>query len=248
MAPRRWLLLALSLASLVVMSYGAIAVALSVPITQEMAEANSLGDNTPAQGDRAAVRPLVNPGDVATWHRDGEGTWLIVNDRPVMMPVLAENVELVGAMAYVSVLHDGTYREPEIVLTNLTALDENGETVTFNETVNVTAMAAGKDGFFVKTANGRDLRFVATRNVVGAVERFESAAWSYGLVIFGSLGFVAPLVVLMLTARPTGTPGVKSARGPAAAAGAACPECRRPLPGNADFCTSCGAWVPGKDS
>ena len=230
------------------MSYGAIAVALSVPITPSMAEANSLGENTPSSGDRAAVRPLVNPGNVATWHRDGQGTWLIVNDRQVMMPVLAENAELVGAMAYVSVLHDGTYREPELMLTNLTALDENGERITYNETVNVTASAGGKDGFFVKTANGRDVRFVEARHVVGAVERFESAAWTYGLVIVGTLGFVAPLVILMITARPTGSPGIGGARASSPAPGAACPECRRPLPGNADFCTSCGAWVPGKDS
>ena len=233
MAPRRWLLIALSLSSLVVLSYAGIAVAFSVPITTEMAEENSLDGKGPRAGDRAVIAPIVAAKDVVTFARDPANTsMLLVAQRAAIFPAAAEQPSLVRALAYVSVLHNLSYAAPTIDFVDLPSADGP-----FNATVNVTQLANGQNGFFVKSDASREIRFVPSTGVVGEVARFESSLWIFGLVAFGALGFVAPLVALILTARP-----VKPAR--VGLPGAACPECRRPLPAGADFCMACGAWIP----
>lgn len=235
--------MALSLGSLVIMSYGAIAVAFSVPVTEEMAQANAVAEDTPDVGLRAVVRPVVNPADVDTLREDGVAAWLLTAEREAAVPAMAEGVALVEALAYVSVLHNGSYAEPQLALTNLTAAGEDGAPITYNATVNLTDVAGGRSGYLVKTSSERNVTFVPLDGVLGTVDRFESPAWSYGLVVMGTIGFVTPLVALIATHRPTGTRGLGGAR-----AVAVCPECRRPVAPESGFCTACGAYLPGKDS
>lgn len=240
MPPRRWLLLALSLGSLVILSYGAIAVAFSLPVTDEMAAANVIDPNAPETGQRAVVSPIVNGADVATHRAEPRsGAWLVVADRDVTIPASAENPSLVRALAYASVLHNRSYKEPTITLENLTASGPNG-TYEYNVTVDLALVGDGGSGFLVKTASDPEVRFVPESRVIGQVARFESSVWVFALVGGGTLGFVAPLVALVLTARPTGRPGVPAST----FRGLACAECRRPLPSGAEFCTACGALVP----
>lgn len=233
MAPRRWLLIALSLSSLVVLSYAGIAVAFSVPISEEMAAESALDGSGPRAGERAVIAPIVAANDVRTWARDADNaSLLMVAERAAIFPAAAEHPSLVRALAYVSVLHNLSYAAPTIELVGLPSAEGP-----FNASVNVTSMAAGQNGFFVKSDASREIRFVPTTRVVGQVTGFESSGWVFGLVAVGAAGFVAPLVALIFTARPpravrVGIPG------------AACPECRRPLPAAADFCTACGAWIP----
>ncbi|HWH07856.1 MAG TPA: hypothetical protein VNX21_01565, partial [Candidatus Thermoplasmatota archaeon] len=64
----------------------------------------------------------------------------------------------------------------------------------------------------------------------------ETPASLVAMFSFGSVGFVAPLVALILTQRRKGVAGV-----PASVGG--CPECRAPVEEGLSFCARCGAWV-----
>lgn len=242
--------MALSLASLVLLSFGVVALMFSLPVTDEWAAANAAASDAPPAGVRAVIQPLVNPATVDTLDDDGKAAWLVIADRPGMAPAMAEDAKLVEALAFASALHDGSYANATVTLSNLSAM--NGSTVeTFNATVEMGPLGQGRSGFLVKGASERDIVFVPTTNVVGAVVQFESSAWSYGLIALGLVGFVGPLVVLIVTARPRGArpttaPAKDGKAGFARSAtpGAACPECRKPLLFQAEFCTSCGAWLP----
>lgn len=236
--------MALSIASLVVLSYGAIALAFSVPVTSDMVAANHIADDAPQDGTRAVVAPITSGVNVPTHASGGAPAWLVVADRAsVALPASSDGARLVQAIAYVSVLHNGAYATPTLNLTDLTRVDANGSVERFNATVNLDEVAGGQNGFIVKAAAAGEVEFVPAHQVVGEVARFESEAWVFGVVGAGTAGFVAPLVALVATARPTGKPGMPRAEKSGGLPGAACPECRRPLPGDASFCTRCGAWV-----
>lgn len=234
MAQRRWLLFALSLASLVVLTYASVLTAFSVDVSAEMEAAN--GGEVRA-GGRAVILPLVDPSGVATLARDGEGALLVGGTKEQSFPASARNVSLGRALAYVSPGANGSYSPATIELANVTMA--NG---TQNLTLDVAALAGGRSGFLVKGDREADVRFLEREDVVGRVDHFESTGSLGLLFLSGGLGFVAPLVVLIATHRASGrrlAPG---------AVEIACRECRAPLAKDSDFCMRCGAYRAAKEA
>lgn len=241
MAQRRWPLFVLSLGSLVVLTYAAVLLTFSVPVTDAMVEANRLpGAQEPNARERAIVLPLTDPTLVPTFAARGEatlghpGALLASGDPSASFPASATNVSLGRALAYVSRGADGTYAVSTLNLTDVPVADGNG-TSTVNLTIDVPALAGGGTGFIVKGDAEREPRFVPLDEVVGQVARFEARSSIGWLFASGAFGFVAPLVFVVLTHRGAGR------KGPAGMA--VCRECRRPLAPGADFCSACGAWV-----
>ncbi|HEX2021123.1 MAG TPA: hypothetical protein VHH36_00295, partial [Candidatus Thermoplasmatota archaeon] len=152
MAPRRWLLILLSLASLVVLSYASVALVLSVPVTDGMAAANALpGEENARAGSRAILAPLGDPARVATHQRGDPGPFgragalLVVSDRPSLVPASMENASLVRALAHVPGGLDGADATP-LALENLTVV-ANGTVARERREVDVGALAQGREGF-----------------------------------------------------------------------------------------------------
>lgn len=243
MAQRRWPLFVLSLGSLVILTYAAVLVAFSVPVSEGMVQANRLPEALqPSARERAIVLPITDPTLVPTLAAGGEptlghpGAVLAIGESTATFPASATNVSLGRALAYVSRGAHGTYTVPTLNLTGVPVSDGNGTTFV-NLTIDVPALAAGGTGFIVKGDAEAEPRFVATQDVVGKVERFEAGSSIWLLFASGAFGFVAPLVFVVLTHRGAGKAG------PAGVA--VCAECRRPLAADAPFCSACGAWRQG---
>lgn len=244
MAQRRWPLFVLSLGSLVILTYAAVLVAFSVPLTDELVAPNRLaGAEGPDAADRAIVLPLTDPTLVPTLASGGAPTYghagamLILGNPGSTFPASAENVSLARALAYVSRGADGSYAVSTLNLTNVPVADDGNGTALVNMTLDVPGLAKGQTGFIVKGDAETEARFVSTKGVVGKVERFEPASSIWMLFASGAFGFVAPLIFVILTHRGAGK------RGPAGVA--ICAECRRPLAADATFCGACGAWRDG---
>lgn len=222
MAARRWLLFGLSLASLLAMTYAGVSLAYSQKVTPEMAEANPEAK----LGARMVLRVYAHPDEVRTVADDGEGDLLASGEPGPSFLATAAGVELGRALVFVAPDENGTY-------TPATFVDGR------NETVNVTAFVAAAggtgEGWIVQGAGESEPRFVPLPRALGTVERFENATLLPALFAGGLLGFVTPLVVIVLTHRGTGR------RGPPPRD--TCAECRAPLAASADFCTRCGAYA-----
>lgn len=216
---RRFLLIALAVVALGALMYASVATALSVPVTGEMDRANRAPGSPPLAGTRALLVPIPDPTRV-------EGDLLVAGETPSGFPSGARNATMGRVLAYVAPTANGSYVPASRVV-------ENG-------TVDVAVLAAGRSGFLVKGDAAPDVWFVETGDALGSVARFETWASLVALYSFGSIGFVAPLVLLIVTHRATGRPGV-----PAEVAG--CPECRAPVAAGQEFCYKCGA-VLGKRS
>lgn len=235
MAPRRWLLLLLSLASLVVLSYAAIVVSFSVPVTSEMAQANAAPE---LDGKRALILPMGDPALVPTFvapqdarERDAPGAFLVVASQPADFPASTEDASLARALAWVPAGANDT-----LVLAGVPA--RNGTT---NLSLDLAALSGGAAGFLVKGDAEDAPRFVTEAQVVGQVARYDTSLSVLALFVTGSIGFVAPLLLLVITHRGAGK------RGPQAGGLHVCAECRAPLGPGMEFCTRCGAWASHKE-
>lgn len=244
---RRWWLVLLSLASLVVLAYAGVFSAYSVTVSPEMERAERLPEaSEPRAGARALVVPISDAAQVPTFNNalakssGRNGTLLLVGDPDAAFPAVVKNASIVRALAYVTPTANGTFVPSDISFTDLPRADGN-RTKTSNVTVNVTALAAGRSGFLVKADADENVTFVPTSNVAGAVARFDPAPALVSLFAFGAFGFVAPIVVLIVTHRGVGKRGIAGA----GAVAGICPECRQPLAAGAEFCLRCGAWLKG---
>lgn len=241
MAARRWLLFAVSLASLVVLAYGGVMLAFSVGVTEAMeAQSRLPGTAAPAEGTRALVVPVADPGLVATAAGGGDGwlDWsgdlLLVADNEPDFPASALNASLVRALAHVAPAGtNGTYDPPTLQLGGVPVVGADGNVTTDNLTLDVAPLALGGKGWLVRADASGEVRFVPEDKVVGRVERFEPGGALVTVIALGAVGFVAPLGWLVATHRPSGRAGVGEVL---------CAECRRPMPAGSDFCTGCGAW------
>lgn len=239
-AARRWLLLAVSLVSLTILLYGGVSLAFSVDVDGDMERANRLpGQPAPADGQRALVLPLVEPREIATFEKGGEavlghpGALLVLGDDDGTFPASAVNVSLARALAYVEPGPNGTYAP--LALSGVPMVEGENATTT-NLTLDVGALAGGRSGFVVKPDALAEPFFVVPEDVVGQVAQFESQGDAFLLLFLGAMGFVLPLIALIVTHKPSGKPGVGPGSGPI------CPECRAPTMAGHDFCARCGAY------
>lgn len=251
MARRRWGLILLSVVSLVVLVYAGVFTAFSVPVTGDMERASRLPNETePAAGLRALVVPLSDPTVVPTVATgDPNGTLLLVGDAGFTFPAGATNVSLVRALAYVAPTANGSYQPGNVTFSNLPYVDGGNATATANAsvrrenvTVDVASLAGGKAGFLVKADARPNVFFVSIDRVAGTVARFDPGSFVYAMFAIGAVGFVAPLVVIIVTHR--GAPAGRA--GPGAAIPGYCRECRAVLDPGAPFCTKCGAYQDGR--
>lgn len=229
---RRWLLVALAVASLVALLYASIATAMSVEVTREMAAANAVEGSLALQGWRALVVP---PSDA----QQALGELIVWGASPSGFPSGTREAGLGRALAYVAPDENGTFANGNRTLA--VGFVENGTRAEENVTVDVAALAGAppRAGYLVSGDAERGVRFVNETDVIGTVARFESPGSLAAMFSFGGVGFVAPLVALILTQRKSGVQGAPDGA-------LACPECRRPLEAGASFCAACGAWLPGK--
>lgn len=218
-AARRWLLFGLSLASLLAMTYAGVSLAFSLKVTPEMAES----DPDAQLGSRMVLRAISDPREVATLAEGRPPDLLALGDPGAAFIARAQNVSLVRAIAYVAPDENGTY-EPATVVT--------GD----NTTVNVTALANGGTGWIVQSATMGEPSFAPRETVLGEVMRFENATLLPAVFILGIVGFVAPLVTIVVTHRGAGPRS--------APVGHYCRECRAPMTPAAEFCVRCGAYAP----
>ena len=237
MAPRRWLLLVVSLASLLILAYGGVLIAYSVPVSAEMeAEGRLPGmESPPEAGRRALVLPVRDPGIVPT-AMGGTGALLLVADDVPDFPASSRNASIVRALAFVTVDPDGRVAPENVTLANLTRREGDNAT-TYNQSFELGPMAGGRAGFLVKPDATDGARFVPLDQVVGTVEGYESLGDLVIIFLLGGSGFLLPLVYLVVTHRPSGRPGVGEV---------VCAECRGPMPAASDFCPRCGAWKKGR--
>ena len=228
---RRWWLVALAVGSLVVLLYASIATALSVPVTEDMARANEVPGAPPLAGVRALVVPIPDPTRM-------EGQLVVGGETPSGFPSGARNATLGRVLAYVAPTANGSYVPDVRTFDNVTYV-ENGTLAHGNLTVDVAGLAGGRTGYLLKGDAAREAVFVEEDKALGSVARYETPFSLLALFSFGSVGFLAPLIGLILTQRRKGVAGVPVEVG-------GCPECRGPVEKGADFCTRCGAWLPGK--
>lgn len=228
-AGRRWILFGLALASLVVMTYAGVLFAFSVPVTDEMLETNR---DLPDAG-RALVMPIVDARSVRTHASAGDGVLLVRGESEGTFPAGATDLAMARALAYVEPMN-GTY-EPA----NLSLVDVPTSRGTSDLTIDVASLAGGATGWIVMGTGETEPRFFAKDDVLGEVARFASGT-TLGLTLaLGFLGFVAPLVGIILTHRPSGKRGAPTI---------VCRECGAPFPHNGEFCLRCGAYKAGVEA
>jgi hypothetical protein len=170
------------------------------------------------------------------------GALLLVAEGDPDFPAAADNASIVRALAFVTVDGEGRPTPATVNLTGV-SLREGGNATRRNVTLDVAPLVAGArgSGWLVKpdAADPAEVRFVPEGRVVGTVEGYDTLGGLLTIILLGSVGFVAPLVFLVMTHRPSGRPGVGEVL---------CPECRGPMPGASDFCPRCGAWKRGRGS
>lgn len=221
-AVRRWALFGIALASLVMMTYAGVLLAFSVRLTPELLDANR---DLPEAG-RAIVVPIADPQLVRTHAATGEGALLAAGKKEGAFAANAQDVTLGRALAWVPI---GT-------TANVTLTDVPSRNGTSNLTVDAAALAGGREGWIVMGSGEEAPRFYAREEVLGEVARFSSGAalgWTFAA---GIAGFVAPLVALIFTHRPSGKKGALEF---------ACRECGAAMPRGAEFCLRCGAYRSG---
>lgn len=221
----RWALFSASILSLMLMTYAGVLLAFSVPLTSEMLRLNP---DAP-EATRVVVVPITDPRVVRTHAEHDEGAYLVSGELDGSFPASAHGTSMARALAYVPPPVDGVYEPANLTLTGVPSAHGASDL-----SVDVAALAAGRSGWIVMGAAEETPRFLAREDVVGEVARFASSS-GLGLA-FGAafVGFVGPLIVLIVTHKPTGR------RGPPVTIG--CLECGAPLPTTADFCLRCGAY------
>lgn len=211
------------------MTYAGVLLAFSVPVSAQMLEANR---DLPA-GGRALVVPVVDADAVATHALTGEGALLVAATEKRSLPANSIGLSMGRALAHVAPTN-GTYEPPQ-----RTFVDVPSANGTSNVTLDVASLAGGASGWIVMGSGEAAPRFVPDDDVVGAVEGFASGA-SLGLTLaLGFLGFLAPLVAVVVTHKPSGKRGSPRI---------VCRECGAAFPHNGEFCLRCGAYQAGVDT
>lgn len=223
MARRRWLLFALSIASLIILTYASVLLAFSVEVTDEMLAANPGVDD-----GRAIVLPVAQPKFVPTLAEGGEGALLVTGLTEGSFPASASNTTLARALAFAPEDSPRT-----IAIANVTV--PNGTT---NLTVSLDELGAQGAGFIVKGDGEAAPRFVPMGEIVGRVDHVEGSGGLLSLFALGAIGFLAPLIAAIATHRGGGR------RGPTG--GIVCRNCRAPLAPDAQFCLRCGEYREGR--
>lgn len=224
-AARRWLLFALSLASLSAMSYAGVVLAFSVRVTPEMVEANP--DLT--QGGRAVLVRVADPALVRTHADSGEGALLVAGERSgSLFASSATGVTMARALLYV----DASAASANVTLIGVPS--RGGAT---GLTLDPAQLSNGTAGWVVMGSGESAPRFFAQHAVLGEVSRFASATTLGATFAAGLLGFLLPLVAVVVTHKPSGRRGAPEI---------ACRECGSPMQGGADFCLRCGAYRAGE--
>lgn len=231
--------------SLAVLVYAGVSLSFSLPVDAESAQGFASAPGAPAEGQRALVVPLVDgarvptladPQDTTTLGHPGA---LLVVGRPGgIVPAQADDTRVVRALAYVR--PDRDLAADLVNLTDVPTLDENGTLVTQNMTLNATELAGSGTGFLVKSDHDANVTFVATESVIGQVVRFEPPGRITLLFAAGAAGFVAPILLLVMTHR-----GAAAGPGPGARL---CRDCRAEIPEGDGFCHRCGAYVQPGDA
>lgn len=214
---RRGILFATSIASLLLLTYAGVLLAFSVPLTDEIHAANP---DVP-QGARAVVVPIGDAASVKTLLRNESPALLLQGDADGSFPTGATDLRMGRALLYV-------------------APGSTGNVTIDNATIDLAAFSGGSEGWILRGSAEQDPWFSATDATLGEVARFETPAKLGALFAGGALGFVAPLVVVILTHR-----GGRRAPGSSAPAALVCRECRAPIAANAEFCMRCGAYTQG---
>lgn len=229
---RRWILFALAMASLVIMTFAGVLLAFSVPVTDEMLAANS---DLP-EASRVIVVPIANGATVRTHLADGEGALLVGGklSGSGSFPASASDLSMRRALVHVSPVN-GTYEPATLTLAGVPS--RNG---TRDLTLDVAALAGGASGWIVMGSAEDEPTFYAEEDVVGDVARFASINALGATFALGFLGFVAPLIGLVVTHKAP-------ARRSPAGADILCRECGGAMPHNGEFCLRCGAWRGGME-
>lgn len=213
---RRIVLFGVSVASLLLLTYAGVLLAFSVPITSEMFTENP----SVPQGARALIVPLDPRDAIHTAADGGEASLIMRGEASGTFPSSATDVRLGRALLYIPEGANGT-------------VDVEGHTI------DLAGFSGGSTGWVVMGAGASDPWFSATEDTLGRVDHFESPTKIGALFLGGALGFVAPLVVIILTHRGAG-------RRLQPQAAPFCRECRAPLAPGTEFCTRCGAWSKGE--
>jgi len=214
---RRAILFGVSIASLLLLTYAGVLLAFSVPITDEMAAANP---DMPRDA-RAVVVPIAAPLEVRTRATGDEGALIMMGHAHGTFPTAASGVRIGHALAYV----------PE---------GSNGTLEVDNLTLDLAALSGGQEGWIAMGDAETEPWFSPASGTLGRVERFETPAKLGSLFAGGALGFVTPLVLVIVTHR-----GSRRGNGPATPGIMVCRECRSPLAADAEFCMRCGAYTKG---
>lgn len=239
MAVPRRLLGLFAMVSLAILVYAGVSLSFSVPVDAESAAGFAGAPGAPSEGRRALVVPLVEAARVPTFEEPQDlatlghpGALLVLGERMGAVPATADDTRVVRALAFV-----GPHRANATVTLVDVPVVENGTLVPRNLTWDAAAMSANATGFLVKTDHAENATFVPVEDVVGQVVRFEPPGRIGLLFGAGAAGFVAPLILLMLTHR-----GGAAKPGPALRL---CRDCRAEVPDGSAFCHRCGAYVEG---
>lgn len=248
MARGRWGLVILLVVSLIVLVSAGVLATFSVRVTPDIERATRLpGAADPSAGMRALVVPIASPTLVPTFLQpapDGsapQGALLLVGEPGASFPSQTTNASIVRALAFVAPTANGSFVPATLTFTNLTHVEGNA-TVPENVTVDIKSLASGHTGFLVKEETSRDVRFVPSDHVIGTVAQYDPGLLVPALFVLGGVGFVGPIIVLILTHRGRAVSGVGSVTA------GVCRECRLPMDAGSTFCTRCGAYQDGKGS
>jgi hypothetical protein len=208
----RWLLFGVALASLVLLTYAGVLFAFSVPVTEDLAA----GEPSLTPGTRAVTVPISGKDAVHTLSQGGVADILVWGDSSGF-PASTQDTRIGRAALYVPA-------------------NANGTVQVGNSTLDLATFSGGVEGWIVQTSDAPEPWFSARDITVGKVNQSVTSAELATLLAGGMVGFIAPLVFIVLTHRggkPTAPGGPPSGL---------CRECRAPLATTSTFCTRCGAW------
>lgn len=206
----RWVFFGVALASLVLLTYAGVLLSFSILVTEEIASVNP----ELVAGTRAIIVPLGGFSAVQTLDQNETPTLLVHSAGRTRLPSNAVEPRFGRALLHVAEASNGTA--------------EVG-----NRTIDLAALSGGAEGWVLQGSDDEAPWFSAKDRTVGAYARPLAPALLTGLLAVGAIGFLAPLVGIVLTHK-----GGQRAGAPQLF----CRECRAPMPGTSDFCMRCGAY------
>lgn len=218
---RRFVLFGLSISSLLLLTYAGVLLAFSIEVTDDVVAANP---GVPS-GSRAVVVPLGDPTEIATLLDGTKADLLVQGETDGGFPTGATNVRIGRALAFVPEGSNGTLAVPNA-----------------NVTLDLGALSGGAEGWILRGDGETDPWFSPTGRTLGRIETYETPGKLGALFALGALGFVAPLVYIIVTHKGARRGAAEGAPRPGVAI---CRECRAPMTPDATFCMRCGAYTQG---